>query len=125
MKPTKRRYVVAVAKLAILAVVVWGGHRTIASALEDLKQNNWQLHQLQWGWAVVSGLCYLASQVPCGWFWHGVLRGLGQHPARYAAMRAYFIGHLGKYVPGKAMVVVLRTALIRSPQIKPVLAVVA
>ena len=27
-------------------------------------------------------------------------------------MRAYYIGHLGKYVPGKAMVVVLRTGLI-------------
>ena len=28
------------------------------------------------------------------------------------ALRAYVVSHLGKYVPGKAMVVVIRTALV-------------
>jgi glycosyltransferase 2 family protein len=121
----KRRIFVWLFKLAILAIVVWGGHRTIAKALADLHGKGWQLHQLQIGWAVLSGVLYLASQLPCGWFWHGILKRLGQHVELFTALRAYYIGHLGKYVPGKAMVVVLRAGLIRSPQVKPVMAVVA
>ena len=32
-------------------------------------------------------------------------------------LRAYYIGHLGKYVPGKAMVVVIRAGLIRGSRV--------
>ena len=38
---------------------------------------------------------------------------MGQNVTLPQALRAYYIGHLGKYVPGKAMVVVLRTGLVR------------
>jgi glycosyltransferase 2 family protein len=125
MPSPKRRILVWLVKLAILAIVVWGGHRTIATALADLQLHGWQFHQLQLGWAVLCGVLYLASQFPCGWFWHGVLNGLGQRVKLFTAVRAYYIGHLGKYVPGKAMVVVIRAALIRGPNIKAVMAVVA
>jgi uncharacterized membrane protein YbhN (UPF0104 family) len=47
------------------------------------------------------------------WFWHRALSSLGQ-PAPWAAtLRAYFLGHLGKYVPGKALSVLLRVAAVR------------
>jgi hypothetical protein len=36
----------------------------------------------------------------------------------YTSLRAYYIGHLGKYVPGKAMVVVLRAGLVQCPHTK-------
>lgn len=42
---------------------------------------------------------------------------MGQRPWKRASLRAYFVGHLGKYVPGKALVVVIRTALIRSRRV--------
>lgn len=125
MPSPKRRILVWLFKLAILAIVVWGGHRTIAKALADLNEKGWQLRQLHVGWAVLSGALYLTSQLPCGWFWRGVLGGLGQKVETFPALRAYYIGHLGKYVPGKAMVVVLRAGLIRGPRVKPVMAVVA
>ena len=44
------------------------------------------------------------------------MRAMGQRVGLLAAIRAYFIGHLGKYVPGKALVVVLRAGLVRGPQ---------
>jgi uncharacterized membrane protein YbhN (UPF0104 family) len=125
MSSTLRRIAPPIAKLAILAAVVWGGHRTISNALGDLKQHDWQISQLQLAWAALSGLLYLLSQLPCGWFWHGVLQGLGQRVELPRALRAYYIGHLGKYVPGKAMVVVLRATLIGQPHVKTSLAVVA
>src|SRR5262245_7349041 len=98
MPTSKRRFLVWFVKLTILAIVVWGGHRTIAKALADLKEHGWQFHQLHAGWAVLSGVLYLISQFPCGWFWHGILRGLGQRVDLFTALRAYYIGHLGKYV---------------------------
>jgi hypothetical protein len=55
-------------------------------------------------------------------FWHRVLRGLGQDAGLGETLRAYFIGHLGKYVPGKALVVILRAGLIRSHRVDPLVA---
>jgi uncharacterized membrane protein YbhN (UPF0104 family) len=45
-------------------------------------------------------------------FWRYSMWSLGQRPGIYESFRAYYIGHLGKYVPGKAVVVVLRSGLL-------------
>ena len=42
--------------------------------------------------------------------------GVGQRPGGMATVRAYYIGQLGKYVPGKAWALLLRSVLIRGPQ---------
>ena len=42
---------------------------------------------------------------------------MGQRPRWRESLRAFWIGHLGKYVPGKAMVVVLRTGLVYSQRV--------
>ena len=55
--------------------------------------------------------------LPEGVFWHWALRSLGQEVGLFETLRAYYIGHLGKYVPGKAMVIVLRTGLIHSRRV--------
>src|SRR5262249_55867674 len=44
-----------------------------------------------------------------------LLHSLGQQPSRLAAFRAYYVSQLGKYLPGKAVAVVMRVALVRSP----------
>ncbi|HTQ38874.1 MAG TPA: lysylphosphatidylglycerol synthase transmembrane domain-containing protein [Pirellulales bacterium] len=120
-----RRFGLPVLKLSVLALVVWGGHRTIAAGLTDLRQNGWRPSQLHPAWAVLAGLLYLLSQYPSGWFWHCVLIALGQRIPRWHALRAYYIGHLGKYFPGKALVIALRAALVSRPYCKISLAVVA
>ena len=61
----------------------------------------------------------------CGVFWHRILRALGQNVGFWTALRAFYIGHLGKYVPGKAMVVILRAGMIRGPGVDASLAVVS
>ena len=55
--------------------------------------------------------------LPMWWFWYRTLQAFGQAPEGLSSLRAFFIGHLGKYVPGKAMVVVLRTALVRGARV--------
>ena len=112
-----RRPWLVVVKLLVVVLIVWGIHRTIGRAIDDLNQVGWRPRNLDFprlGWA---GIVYLAGLAPSGVFWWLVLRKLGQHPRLLETLRAYFIGHLGKYVPGKALVVILRAGLIRSERV--------
>ena len=76
-------------------------------------------------WLAASGGLYLLGTLCCGVFWHRTLRALGQPVSLPQALRAYYIGQLGKYVPGKAMVVILRAGLVRGQGSIPALAAVS
>jgi len=69
------------------------------------------LGQIQAGWLVWSGVAYAAGWLPSVWFWHRMMRALGGRVRFRDSARAYYCGHLGKYVPGKAMVLVIRSAM--------------
>ena len=64
-------------------------------------------------WLVASGISYLAGLSPCAAFWWMEMRDRGARPAFSATLTAYFAGHLGKYVPGKGLVVVIRAGMMR------------
>jgi len=64
-------------------------------------------------WLIVCALLYAIAFAFPGVFWLRLLRALGERPPVLAALRAYYVAHLGKYVPGKAWALVLRTTLIR------------
>lgn len=64
-------------------------------------------------WLLLSAGLYIASWLPSIWFWRGLMRAVGGRPAFVDAARAYYCGSLGKYVPGKAMVLVIRGSLMR------------
>ncbi len=108
--PRSRKWLGVIAKTLIVALVVWFIRRTLVDAWAQLSE---QRLQFDFGWLAVSGGLYLLGTLPCGIFWHRTLRTLGQPVSLSQALRAYYIGHLGKYVPGKAMVVILRTGLVR------------
>lgn len=74
------------------------------------------------GWLLVSGLFYLAGLAACLAFWRISMQDAGAHPTWISTMAAYFAGHLGKYVPGKGLVVVIRAGLVKGPGVTPVLA---
>jgi uncharacterized membrane protein YbhN (UPF0104 family) len=102
-------------RLAILTVVCIGVWHSVEKGLNELREKQFSWSQVRGEWLLVAAGAYLLGMLPCWWFWHRTLRALGQHPGRFESLRAFYIGHLGKYVPGKAMVVVLRTGLIRGP----------
>ena len=83
---------------------------TVRHALAELSKHEWQLSP---AWLLVSGAAYLLGMAPTGWFWHRTLVAIGYRPPFMATMRAYYFGQLGKYVPGKAMVIILRVAVMR------------
>ncbi len=110
-----RHWPAAAVKLAIVAIVVWFIRRFAVDAFDDLSKHRFHVDFL---WLAASGGFYLVGSLFCGLFWHCTLRALGQNVGLLVALRAFFIGHLGKYVPGKAMVIVLRASLIRGPGVE-------
>jgi uncharacterized membrane protein YbhN (UPF0104 family) len=66
--------------------------------------------QVNGAWLAVSLVAYLAGLTLDGLWFGRVLDASATPISRLATVRAYLISHLGKYVPGKAMVVVLRVA---------------
>jgi len=71
-----------------------------------------ELH-LHWPWLLLSGIAYTAGWLPSVWFWRKLMRRLGGDASYLNAARAYYCGHLGKYIPGKAMVLVIRGSMLR------------
>jgi hypothetical protein len=64
------------------------------------------------GWLIASGLFYLAGLMTCGRFFELILRSSATPVRLLPALRAYLVSHLGKYVPGKAMVVIVRAGMV-------------
>lgn len=65
-------------------------------------------------WLTASALLYLAGWLPSVWFWQRLMAVLGASPPFMLAMKAYYLGHLGKYVPGKAAAILVRASTLQS-----------
>lgn len=117
-----RRILINVVRFAVLAVVIWGISRAAANARASFVEKDLSWQTLRWRWLVVSAIAYQCGLFLMGCFWYRVLHALHQRPGFFETMRAYYIGHLGKYVPGKAMVFVLRAGLIRGVHVDTVVA---
>jgi glycosyltransferase 2 family protein len=97
-------------KVAVIVAVCFAVQGTVRDAIEKLSAHPWEMH---YGWLTLAGVFYAIAWVPMGWFWGRVLAALGQPIDWLSIMRAYFLGHLGKYVPGKALVLVIRIGLLQ------------
>ena len=116
-----RPWLVVALKLAIVVLLIWGVRRTLVDAYQQLERHPLRLRP---AWLVASGALYLLGMLPSALFWHRLLRVLGQKVRLQQAIRAYYIGHLGKYVPGKALVVVLRAGMVRGTEVNTAVAAV-
>ena len=108
-RPKRRWKLVLKGVLGALVLVAVG--RYIARTWQDLKAQGESI-RLDPGWLAGSLGLYLLGLCCFGLFFWRIMNA-SPSPVRLApALRAYLISHLGKYVPGKAMVVVLRAGLI-------------
>jgi uncharacterized membrane protein YbhN (UPF0104 family) len=117
-----RKWLLPAVKVLIVLLVAWFIRDTLLKAWQQLGHEKWHF---SYPWTIACGGIYLLGLLPAGVYWHHVLRVLGQQARLGETLRAYYVGHLGKYVPGKAMVVILRTALIRSRRVDTAAAVVS
>lgn len=112
----------AAAKVLLVVLVAWFVRATLVKAWDQIREDTWRA---DWRWLFASTAFYVVSLLPPAWFFWLTLRRLHQPVAWHAAFRAYCVGHLGKYVPGKAMVVVLRAGMVRGPGVSTPLAAAA
>ena len=105
-----------------LAVIV-GLVVMLRGVVRDLQNSKLEFKNVRWEWITAAGFLYALGTLPGGLYWHQVLIALGQRPTIGRSLRAFFFSQLGKYVPGKAMVVVMRTMLIAGPGVRAPIAV--
>ena len=117
-QPEKKRWIrllVPTIKLAVFGILCWAIYKALDSGSEQLSQHEWHVEP---EWLVVSGLLYLAAIFPPAIFWYRLLLQIDQQVSFGDAGPAYYISQLGKYVPGKWMVVLLRRVLLRSGKVE-------
>jgi hypothetical protein len=110
MKAWLRRWCWPIGKLLLALAIVLAVGRRFYLDLQELDIENTSLRP---GWLVLSAILYVLALGFSAWFWKRLLVVCGARPATLGVARAYYIGHLGKYVPGKAWALLLRSALIR------------
>jgi len=103
-------------KGSLFAVVLWYVGRRGWEVWRDAPPG---ALQIEWVWLVAALVAYLLGWLPSVWFWRAMLLGCGSAPHWSDAVRAYYVGHLGKYVPGKATVLVIRAALLGEVGLPP------
>ncbi|HSQ58651.1 MAG TPA: lysylphosphatidylglycerol synthase domain-containing protein, partial [Gemmata sp.] len=107
-----RKTIWKVVKTALAVAILIGVSKYFADILGDsqfdIRRLSPRLELL-----VPAGLLYLFAH--CFWasFWVRLLHGQGVHVSWYAGMRAYFVSQFGKYVPGKAWVILMRVGMLR------------
>jgi uncharacterized membrane protein YbhN (UPF0104 family) len=105
------RRLVAAAKFFVFALLAWFIYAAIARDNERLGQHDWHVEPL---WLVAAGGLYMLGMLPAACYWQRVLAHAGQQVGFGEALRAYYVSQLGKYVPGKLIVIVIRHTLVRS-----------
>ncbi len=111
IRPSWKRWTLAVIKAVVAIVVLWAVGRHVLRTWNELRRHGDSLH-FDAGWLVGSGVLYLTGLVAYGRFYERILQASATPVRLGPALRAYLISHLGKYVPGKAMVVVVRAGLV-------------
>lgn len=104
---SKRRWWTIGKWLLCLVVVAFVGRRAV-----ELWQRDAVDLEVQPLWLALAGVVYVIGWLPSVWFWREAMRRLGGDVSPLAAARAYYCGHLGKYIPGKAMVLVIRGTMV-------------
>jgi glycosyltransferase 2 family protein len=97
----------AILTVLVLAFVA----RHVAGTWRDIRERGESL-RIDPAWVALSVALYLAGLVAFGVYFWRVMRATATPSTFFPSLRAYLISHLGKYVPGKAMVVVMRAGLV-------------
>lgn len=78
---------------------------------------DWDELTLRPTWIALACFFYVAGLGCSGWYWLLLLRFFSQDAQLFPSMRAYYVSHLGKYIPGKAVALLMRGGLITSPKV--------
>ncbi len=77
------------------------------------KESDTSLDGISWGTALCGIPVILLSWLSCVWFWRRLIVSHGEHPPWIPTSCAHYCGQLGKYVPGKGMVLLIRANMVK------------
>lgn len=104
--------------IVVVAAVTFAAKGSIAAWNQQSSANRIALADIRWDWLAVAALTYGVSLVPASLVLRRALAALHQPIAFPLVVAAQLVGHLGKYVPGKAMVIVLRASILSREHVK-------
>ena len=84
--------------------------RDLRQQRDDVLTSIPTLDNLRWPWIAAAATFYTLGLLPPAFLLRRALLSLGESCRLRTAMAAQLLGHAGKYLPGKAMVVVLRVS---------------
>jgi hypothetical protein len=122
MKAWLRRWGWTVGKALLALAILAGIGRQFYHNLAQLDLAELSLRP---AWLALSAALYLLALGGSAWFWYRLLRSFGERPDVPATVRAYYLGHLGKYVPGKAWALLMRGNLVRGPGVRLGVAIIS
>ena len=100
-------------KVGIVALVTVFIVRAVREARADFQTSGFSIKNIHLGWLVVAGMAYAMGLLPMALNWHRLLSAMGQSLPCSATVRTHYVSQLGKYVPGKAMVMLIRLGLLK------------
>lgn len=104
--PAWRAWAIRLLKVGVVVAVLAFVGQTFSTAWSELSQRRLRVDP----WLAIGAGCLIAvGQLPMAWFWRQTLLALDQPAPVGASVRAFMISQIGKYVPGKASVVLIRT----------------
>ena len=104
-----KQFLFSLAKVVLgIAVLIAAGNEVLGSL------SRMEASQVRFSVPILglSLLCYLAGMAVFAEFWRRAVGALEGKPPRLDCHFAYFVSQLGKYVPGKAWVILIRYGLI-------------
>ncbi|HUR54503.1 MAG TPA: lysylphosphatidylglycerol synthase domain-containing protein [Gemmataceae bacterium] len=111
--PSSRKRLWLVVKTLLAAAIVVGVGRQFFKILSKPEFDPYPF-RLRVEYLVPAALLYLGAHTLWGLFWVRLLRSQGVNVSRYVGLRAYFVSQFGKYVPGKAWVILIRVAMLKA-----------
>ena len=99
-------------RMVVAVVTVAGLGWAAKDAVRQLTASPPVWSQVNWFGLAMCVLIVGLSQLLAGFFWHRVLAGFGYVVPLARSLMAFSCSQFGKYVPGKALVVLVRTGMI-------------
>ena len=110
------------AKIVLAAAVLYFAGKQIHA---DLSKAGRQEFALSGGWLVLSAVLYIGGMAFIVEFWRRTLVRMGGRMTMLEGQRAGFASELGKYVPGKALGIIIRCAMTARDEASPVIVVIS
>ncbi len=99
-------------KWALLALVLYFVGRQGYQLFQEQGESLAEI-QVKPMWLILAGICNFVAWLPSVWFWQQLMINSGESPGFWPTARAYYCGHLGKYIPGKVSVLLIRATLLK------------